>query len=74
MNSICLEDNINKLGIDNEVLKILNQNNVLIIDELWKLKRNNLKKMGLNNMDIQHIKIKLQLRGLDLNKRIYKKN
>lgn len=74
MNGISLNDCISKINIDNEVVKILTKNNILKIDDLWCLKRNDLKKFGLGSPEIKHIKIKMQLYGLDLNKKKYNKN
>ncbi|MDD2181459.1 MAG: hypothetical protein PHW32_03715 [Bacilli bacterium] len=74
MNGISLNDCISKINIDNEITKILTKNNILKIEDLWNLKRNDLKKFGLSSPEIKHIKIKMQLYGLDLNKKKYNKN
>ena len=41
------------------------------IEDVWKLKRINLKNLGFNNDEIKEIVISLQLIGLDLNKKKY---
>lgn len=74
MNGISLNDCISKMDIENDVIEILTENNILKIDDLWNLKRNDLKKIGLGSPEIKHIKIKMQLYGLDLNGKKYNKN
>jgi hypothetical protein len=44
------------------------------MQEVWEFKRNELKNMGLKDSQINHIIIKMQLKGLDLNKKMYEKN
>ena len=65
---------INNLEIDIEVIKKLKNNNITTIEELWCLKRSDLKQIRLTEQEIKHIIIKLQLHSLDLNKKIYTKN
>lgn len=74
MNCVCLEDDICELEIDDQIIEKLKQNNIYIVDELWELKENDLKKFGINMSEINHVRIKLQLQSLDLNKKMYKKN
>ncbi|MDD2435849.1 MAG: hypothetical protein PHI05_04010 [Bacilli bacterium] len=74
MNCVCLEDDICELEIDEQIIEKLKQNNIYIVDELWELKENDLKKFGINMSEINHVRIKLQLQSLDLNKKVYKKN
>lgn len=66
-----LEKNIEELDLNEKVLNTLKENNINIVEELWVLKRQNLKSFGLKDSDITQITIKLQLYGLDLNKKIY---
>ena len=66
-----LEQAIEELALNDKVLKTLKENNINIVEELWVLKRQNLKSFGLKDSDITQITIKLQLYGLDLNKKIY---
>jgi len=69
MNS--LEDIIEKLNLSKNINKILKDNNILYIKDLWILNRKQLKSMNLKDNEIKDIIISLQLQGLDLNKRIY---
>jgi hypothetical protein len=62
------------LELNKEIIKLLKENNIALIKDLWKLKRDNLKKLNLNDSQINDIIIKMQLLGLDLNKKIYNKN
>ncbi|NMA50535.1 MAG: hypothetical protein GX951_01630 [Mollicutes bacterium] len=66
-----LKKKIETLRLEDNVLKILKANNIKLVGDLWCLNRNKLKKMGLMNPEISHIIIKLQLCGIDLNKRVY---
>ena len=66
-----LEKNIEELALNEKILKILKDNNINIVEELWVLKRKDLKDFGIKDSDITQITIKLQLYGLDLNKKIY---
>lgn len=52
----------------NEKLKSLDLNR---INDIWILKRKDLKEKGLTDSEIKSIIIALQLIGLDLNKKIY---
>ena len=69
-----LDKGINELELDTKVLKILKDNDINLIRDLWKLQKRDLKKINLDDNDIRHIMIKLQLKGLDFNHRIYPKN
>jgi hypothetical protein len=69
-----LNDFINEMGIDLEIIKKLNGNQVYVVKDLWSLKRQDLKRMGVTDCQIKSIIIKMQLYGIDLNKRIYNKN
>lgn len=69
-----LTDNLETLGIDINIISKLNKNNIYKIKDLWNLKRKNLKGLGLTDLEIKHITIKLQLNSIDLNKKIYNKN
>lgn len=66
-----LNKDILTLDLENNIIKILNDNNILIIDDLWKSKRSDLKNIGLSDKEINQILIKLQLIGIGLNKKIY---
>jgi len=66
-----LDKNINVLDVDSNIMHILSSNNINIIEDLWVLKRNDLKEMNLSDSDIKLIRIKMQLLGIDINKKIY---
>lgn len=66
-----IKKSINILDLDDDSLKILKEKNVNLIEDLWKLSKKDLKTYGINDKDIKYISIKLQLLGLDLNKKIY---
>lgn len=68
-----LEDKIKKLHLDEDIENILLKNGIDSINKLYILKRKNLKDMGFNDNKINHIIIKLQLQGFDLNKKVYNK-
>lgn len=65
--------NINKdisyLNLDNKIISILRDNSINKVFDLWILKRNDLKKIGLTDAMITQIIIKLELIGLDLGKK-----
>lgn len=64
-------DNIIK-DLDCVILKKLNTNNIYTVEDLWNLKRKDLKSFNLNDNEIKQVIIKMQLHGIDLNRRIYK--
>lgn len=70
-----INDNLKKdikiLDLDKECLTILKDNRINLIEDLWLLTKKDLKMFGINDKDIKYISIKLQLLGLDLNKKIY---
>lgn len=59
---------MNKLELDNDILEILNNNNITSVEQLQKLKRKDLLLLNLNNKQVNEIRIKLQLLGLDIKK------
>ena len=69
-NNKYLNNNLSFLEINSSIINILNKNNVYIIDDLWKLNRHELKQIGLTDQQINQVIIRLQLIGLDLNKKI----
>ena len=69
MNSI--EDKIETLNLSKNINKILKENNIIYIKDLWILNRKTLKSLGLKDKEIKDVIISLQLQGLDLNKKIY---
>ncbi|MDD2434811.1 MAG: hypothetical protein PHO63_01000 [Bacilli bacterium] len=66
-----LDEKIERLELDKKIIKKLNQSDIIIVNDLWRLKRIDLKRIGIKPAEINQIIIKLQLKGLDLNKRNY---
>lgn len=66
------EENIKILNISNKIIEQLKNNDILYIKDLWKKNRKELKDIGLKDSDINNISIRMQLIGLDINKKIYK--
>ena len=62
---------INTLSLDDNLKNKLKNININYIEELWKLKRSDLKNNNFSNDEINKIIISLQLIGLDLNKKKY---
>lgn len=67
-----LEKSVSDLLLNKVMTDVLISNNILTVADLWCLNRKTLKNYGLKDSDINQIIIKLQLLGLDLNKRINK--
>ena len=68
-----VDNKIEVLNLEPDVVDFLHVNNINIVKDLWVLSRRDLKKMKLSDKNINHIEIKLQLKGLDLNKKVYGK-
>lgn len=68
---LSVEENINNLNLQTNIIKKLNSKNINKINEIWILKRKDLKELGFSDPEIKSIIIALQLEGLDLNKKIY---
>ena len=66
-----LEKDISELNLSTKINNALKDNSINTIEDLWKLKRKELKDMKLSDSDITQVIIKLQLYGLDLNRKIY---
>ena len=66
-----LEKNIEELQLNNKIINKLKEKNIMIIKDLWKMKRKELKQLGFSDSEISQIIIKLQLHAIDLNKRVY---
>ena len=66
-----LEKNIDELQLNNKIINKLKEKNIMIIKDLWKMKRKELKQLGFSDSEISQIIIKLQLHAIDLNKREY---
>lgn len=68
---LSITDPINSLNISSSLINKLISLDIKVINDLWILKRKDLKEKGLNANEIKSIIISLQLEGLDLNKKIY---
>lgn len=66
-----LNNNIKVLNLESNILDKLKDNSISTIDQLYKFNRKELKKINLKDSEINQIIIKLQLMGLDLNKKKY---
>ena len=66
-----LDNPIEDLVLKDSITKVLKSNNINSIKDLWYLKRKDLKSFNLNDSEINQIIIKLQLKGIDLNKKLY---
>ena len=62
---------INSLSLDKDLILKLKEVNINNLEDLWSLKRSDLKSKKFTNDEINKIIISLQLIGLDLNKRKY---
>ena len=71
MKSKILDKDLSYLKLDSKVIEVLNSNNVYLVSDLWPLTRKDLKSYKISDKDIHNIIVKLQLNGLDLNKRKY---
>lgn len=61
-----LDENIEKLRLNIETVKILKRNKIVKIKQLTNKTKTKLKEIGLEGYQISEIEIKLQLEGLDL--------
>lgn len=68
---ININSKIDNLNLSPSLTKKLNSLGIQLIEDLFILKRKELKAKGLNDKEIKSIIISLQLEGLDLNKKIY---
>lgn len=66
-----LEKGIEELSLDTKALKLLKEHDIITVEDLWSKKRKDLKELSFSDSEITNIAIKLQLYGLDLNKKIY---
>ena len=72
MNSALLDQDISYLNLNSKIINILKDNDILSVYDLWIQNRKNLKKINLNDQEIKEIIIKLELHGIDLNKKTNK--
>ena len=71
MRNKILNSDISVLGLDNKILDKLRSSKLNLVNELWVLGRKDLKDLSLSDSEINQIIIKLQLNGIDLNKKVY---
>lgn len=69
-----MKDSILKLGLEEHINQKLFYYHIELVSDLWKVNRTWLLEKGFSNTDIYQIRIKLQLMGIDLNKKVYGKN
>lgn len=74
MKNVYLSKKLDSIDISAKLIKKLNSKDINLVEDLWKISRNNLKDMDLTSDEINQIIIKMQLHGLDLNKKVYNKN
>ncbi len=72
MNSALLDQDISYLNLNPKIINILKDNDILSVYDFWIQNRKNLKKINLNDQEIKEIIIKLELHGIDLNKKTNK--
>ena len=65
------DEKIIELNLSDKLNKKLNSLGLIVINDIWVLKRKDLKAKGLTDSEIKSIIIAIQLKGLDLNKKIY---
>jgi len=68
---IILNKEIKFLDLNKKVENKLLNLDIKTIKDLWCLNRVDLKKLNFSDNEIKEIMIKLELNGLDLNKKIY---
>lgn len=71
MKNIDVNKPLFKLEIDNKIIGKLKKLNIIKINNLWLKNRKELKLLGLDDSEINIIRIKIQLWGLDLDKKMY---
>ncbi len=69
MRSKYLDEDIDYLKLNTNITETLKQHNIFKIRDLWVCNRKTLKEFNLVDPDIKQIVIKLELLGLDLNRK-----
>lgn len=59
-------ETIDKLMINSKVLSILQDRNINVIEQLINITKTELRNLGLNSKEIQHIEAKAELEGFTL--------
>lgn len=70
-NNKYIDKDISILGLDDNIACLLTKNEIRTVNDLWLKTKKELKNYGLKDKDIKYVSIKLQLIGLDLNKKMY---
>ena len=68
--NIYADKDIKILELETDIVKVLLDNEIKTVGDVWVMNRKKLKAIGLKDTDIKQVIIKLQLLGLDLNKRM----
>lgn len=68
---IDLDKNIKILELGDLINSKLKNKEINYIRDLWKLDKKDLKQIGISDSEINHIKVKLQLYGIDLDSKVY---
>lgn len=69
--NLYLQDKIEKLDFNSEFIALLHDKGINVVDDLWKLSRKDLKKMHFTDEQIKLISIKMQLWGMDIDRKFY---
>ena len=69
MRSKYLDEDISYLKLNDKIIDILKEHNIVKVQDLWISNRKDLKSFDLSDSDIKQIIIKLELLGIDLNKK-----
>lgn len=71
MEMILKSKDLVQLGLDKNIVLKLEDKLIFNVYDLWIKTRKDLKELNFLDSEINHIRIKLQLSGLDLNKKTY---
>ncbi len=71
MSPSIVEEDILTLDLTKKLTEKLKENEIRTINDVWILKRKELKEKAFTDQEIKSIIISLQLHGLDLNKKVY---
>ncbi len=71
MSPSIVEEDILTLDLTKKLTEKLKENDIRTINDVWILKRKELKEKAFTDQEIKSIIISLQLHGLDLNKKVY---
>ena len=67
-----INTNVKEIKLNEDAIKILANNNINTLEDVWQYKKTDLKNMGIADNQINQIRITLQLMGKDLNKKTYR--